>query len=286
MRRSIQMMTHTSIILAGGLKRQSPSAEEGAEEEEEEEVGAIETNGSDTNNNNNSSLDEEWNTPSHHHNNSNKRQHQKSFKERIQNKLAFTFQHPYSMTANQSDDRDAITYSGVAESNADVTDEDYDDVTRMQLGGVSDIEMRRRFSSNANSNSSLTTTADHHVIHRDVIDHRMGVGSDEESINAHPPPAYQQLNDSSSKTRLLNNGNVTMNMGGRALPEINIDSPPVSSKDVIYGSRPSSGGGYVGYFDNPPSATTTVGNKIMKANKGEAVWFIENHEQNNKESSI
>lgn len=239
MRRSIQMMTHTSIILAGGLKRQPPSDGSDAPED-----GVIieEENGSDSNNNQATPEHQQKNT---YHSNSNYRNNnKKGFKERIQNKLAFTFQRQYQ-----------------AETSPSVTTEQQQD---------------NPFS----ENSSMVTTPD-----RD-----MGImGGNNFDIPAH------------ERTPL--NGNVSM---GRALPEINIDSPPplISSRGGSFDSRPPS---MIGRFDNfplPPPITTSsssassggvimsssggcgVGNKITKANKGEAVWFIENHEQQNKESSI
>ena len=229
MRRSIQMMTHTSIILAGGLKRQPPS--EGGLED-----GVIEEENNDTNNNNNTtSPPEQRNLLNHHHSNhqnsnNNSSKKQKGFKERIQNKLAFTFHpsHPCSEAA-------ATT------------------------------ERDNHFS----ANSSMMTTPEH----------GLGVSSDADIMNAH-------IMDELAR----HNGNTSM---GRALPEINIDSPPPSSKGGTFESRPTS---VIGLFENPPpynassSSGVTVGvgggNKIMKANKGEAVWFIENHEQQSKESSI
>ena len=238
MRRSIQMMTHTSIILAGGLKRQPPT--DGSDAPEDGVIIEEENSGSDTNNN--GTPEQKQKNTHHSNNNYSNNNNKKGFKERIQNKLAFTFQRPPPPYPAET----------------------------------SSLEQDNRFS----GNSSMVTTPD-----RD-----MGV----KGGNDFDAPVHE-------RTPL--NGNVSM---GRALPEINIDSPPplISSRGGSFDSRPPS---IIGRFDNnyplPPPTTTPSssggvitsscggggcggGNKITKANKGEAVWFIENHEQQNKESSI
>ncbi|XP_066936084.1 shaker-related potassium channel tsha2-like isoform X2 [Clytia hemisphaerica] len=190
MRRSIQMMTHTSIILAGGVKRHCPN---GTEQQQ-----------NNTPNNDNNNNDRKSNLIYPH--SPNKR---KTFKERIQDKLAFTFQRPYSDIEQYSDG--CVTTP--------------DDEYRHSLVGVVD--------------------------------------------------------DSGDMNRLKSNGNVSM----RTLPDINIDSPPSSTHPSEYTpgtleSRPSSALGYSEGF--------STGNRITKANKGEAIWFGAGgqNEGPNKESSI
>ena len=188
MRRSIQMMTHTSIILAGGIKRQCPN---GSDQQQD--------NTPNNDSNNNKSNQNYPHSP-------NKR---KTFKEKIQDKLAFTFQRPYS-----------------------------------------DIEQY--------SDGCMTTPEDEYR-------HSLVGAAD----------------DSGDMDRPRLNGNVSM----RTLPDINIDSPPSSTHPSDYTpetleSRPSSALGYSEGF--------STGNRITKANRGEAVWFGAGgqNEGTNKESTI
>ena len=115
MRRSIQMMTHTSIILAGGIQRNCA--------EEVQPIPA--TTASDQNNNNGKLLQNSPMFP-----------RRMTFRERIQNKLAFTIQRPYNDIGDQ-------VHSFLATPNGDCHD-DFDCINATSTNGQSNGSLSLR----------------------------------------------------------------------------------------------------------------------------------------------